>query len=176
MATKAFKAEKIEAVKAKIAKAKVAIVTENKGLSVAKITELRRNLQKENGDYTVIKNTLAKLAIEGTEFEPLAELLTGPVVLALGFEDQVSPAKVIAQFTKDKLNAEKVTVKGGCLDGKLLDAKEVDALAKLPSKEELYAKMLGCVNSPASGIANATNGVLRALVYAMDQVRQQKTA
>ncbi len=62
------------------------------------------------------------------------------------------------------------------MDGKLLDAKEVDALAKLPSKEELYAKMLGCVNSPASGIANATNGVLRALVYAMDQVRQQKTA
>lgn len=176
MATKAFKAEKIEAVKAKIAQAKVAIVTENKGLSVAKITELRRNLQKENGDYTVIKNTLAKLAIEGTEFAPLAELLTGPVVLALGFEDQVSPAKVIAQFAKDKVNAEKVTIKGGCLDGKLLDAKEVDALAKLPSKEELYAKMLGCVNSPASGIANATNGVLRALVYAMDQVRQQKTA
>ena len=176
MATKAFKADKIEAVKEKIAKAKVAIVTENKGLSVEKITTLRRELQKGKGDYTVVKNTLAKLAIQGTEFEPLAELLIGPVVLALGYEDQVSPAKTIAQFAKEKVNADKIAIKGGCLDGKLLDAKEVDALAKLPSREELYAKMLGCVNSPASGIANATNGVLRALVYAVDQVRQQKTA
>lgn len=176
MATKAFKAEKIEAVKAKIAKAKVAIVTENKGLSVQKITSLRRELQKGSGDYTVVKNTLAKLAIQGTEFEPLAELLTGPVVLALGFEDQVSPAKTIAQFAKEKVNADKIAIKGGCLDGKLLDAKDVDALAKLPSKEELYAKMLGCVNSPASGIANSVNAVLRALVYTVDQVKQQKTA
>jgi len=176
MATKAFKAEKIEAVKEKIAKAKVAIVTENKGLSVEKITQLRRELQKENGDYTVVKNTLAKIAIEGTEFAPLAELLTGPVVLALGFEDQVSPAKVIAQFAKDKANADKIAIKGGCLDGALLNVQEVDNLSKLPSKEELYAKMLGCINSPASGIANSTNAVLRALVYALDQVRQQKTA
>lgn len=113
MATKAFKAEKIEAVKEKISKAKVAIVTENKGLSVEKITQLRRELQKQNGDYTVVKNTLAKIALKGTEFEPLAELLTGPIVLALGFEDQVSPAKVIAQFAKDKANTDKIAVKGG---------------------------------------------------------------
>lgn len=176
MATKAFKAEKIEAVKEKIAKAKVAIVTENKGLSVEKITKLRRELQQQNGDYAVVKNTLAKIALKGTEFEPLAELLTGPVVLALGYEDQVSPAKVIAQFTKDKANAEKLAVKGGCLDGALLTAKDVQDLSNLPSKEELYAKMLGCVNSPASGIANSVNAVMRSLVYAIDQVRQQKTA
>lgn len=176
MATKAFKAEKIEAVREKIAKAKVAIVTENKGLSVEKITKLRRELQQGNGDYTVVKNTLAKLAIQGTEFEPLAELLVGPVVLALGYEDQVSPAKTIAQFAKEKVNADKIAIKGGCLDGKLLDVSEVDALAKLPSKEELYAKMLGCVNSPASGIANSVNAVMRALVYALDQVKEQKSA
>ncbi len=176
MATKAFKAEKIEAVREKIAKAKVAIVTENKGLSVEKITKLRRELQKGQGDYTVVKNTLAKLAIQGTEFEPLAELLVGPVVLALGYEDQVSPAKAIAQFAKEKANTDKIAIKGGCLDGKLLNASEVEDLSKLPSKEELYAKMLGCINSPASGIANSTNAVLRALVYTVDQVRQQKTA
>jgi len=176
MATKAFKAEKIEAVREKIARAKVAIVTENKGLSVAKITSLRRELQKGNGDYTVVKNTLAKIAIQGTEFEPLAELLTGPVVLALGFEDQVAPAKTIAQFAKEKTNADKIAIKGGCLDGALLSAQQIDDLSKLPSKEELYAKMLGCVNSPASGIANSVNAVLRALVYTVDQVRQQKTA
>jgi len=176
MATKAFKAEKIEAVREKIARAKVVIVTENKGLSVEKITSLRRELQKQNGDYTVVKNTLAKIALQGTEFEPLAELLTGPVVLALGFEDQVSPAKVIAQFAKDKANTDKIAVKGGCLDGALLTAKDVQYLSSLPSKEELYAKMLGCVNSPASGIANSVNAVLRALVYTVDQVAQQKTA
>ena len=123
-----------------------------------------------------MKNTLAKIALKGTEFEPLAELLTGPIVLALGFEDQVSPAKVIAQFAKDKANTDKIAVKGGCLDGALLTAKDVQYLSSLPSKEELYAKMLGCVNSPASGIANSVNAVLRALVYTVDQVRQQKTA
>lgn len=176
MATKAFKAEKIDAVKEKIEKAKVILVTENKGLSVAKITELRRNLQKENGDFMVVKNTLAKLALKGTEFEPVSELLTGAVVLAFGYEDQVAPAKVLATFTKDKLNASKLEIKGGCLDNKLLSDKEVKDLSQLPSKEELLAKILGSINSPASGIANATNGVLRALVYAMDQVAKQKTA
>lgn len=176
MATKAFKADKIEALKSKIAKAKVAIITENKGLSVERITALRRELQKENGDYAVIKNTLAKIAIKGTEFEAMADLLVGPVALALGFEDQVSPAKIVAKFAKEKVNADKIEVKGGCIDGTVLSVKDVDNLSKLPSKEELYAKMLGCVNSPASGIANSTNAVLRSLVYAIDQVRQQKTA
>lgn len=173
MATKAFKNEKMEMLKEKISKAKVAIVTENKGLSVDQITDLRRQLQKENGDYTVIKNTLAKLVIEGTEFEGISDMLQGPIVLALGYEDQVAPAKVIAKFIKTN---ENVVIKGGVVDGSVMDEKEVNELAKLPSKEELYAKILGSVNSPASGIVMSMNAVMSGLVRAMDQVAKQKTA
>ena len=101
MATKAFKSEKIDAIKAKAEKAQVAILTEYKGYSVEEITNLRRSIQKEGGDYMVTKNTLAKIAFKGTDFEVLTEALTGPVAIAFGFEDQVSPAKAVAKFIKD---------------------------------------------------------------------------
>ena len=173
MATKAFKENKIESIKAKIAKAKVAIVTEYKGFSVDEITTLRRKLQKEGSDYTVTKNTLAKLAVKGTEYEVLTEVMKGPIALALGFADEVSSAKVVANFIKE---AKKGEIIAAALDGKLLSANEAKALANLPSREEIYAKMLGCINSPASGIANATNGIVTQLVRTMAAVRDAKTA
>lgn len=173
MATKAFKTSKIESIKEKLSKAQVAIVTEYRGLSVEEITDLRRKLQKEDGDYTVTKNTLAKIAVKGTEFEVLTDSLKGPIALAFGFKDQVSPAKTVSNFIKEFKKGEIIAA---ALDGKLLSAVEAKALATLPSREELYAKMLGCINSPASGIANATNGVLTQLVRTMAAVRDAKTA
>lgn len=173
MATKAFKTNKIESIKEKLKQAQVAIVTEYRGFSVEEITNLRRKLQKEDGDYTVTKNTLAKIAVQGTQYEVLADVLKGPVALAFGFKDQVSPAKVLASFIKESKKGEIVAA---ALDGKLLSASEAKALATLPSKEEIYAKMLGCINSPASGIANATNGVLTSLVRAVDAVKNTKVA
>lgn len=173
MATKAFKENKIQEIKAKIEKAKVAIVTEYRGLSVEEITTLRRRLQKEDGDYTVTKNTLAKIAVKGTEYEVLTDCFKGPIALAFGFKDQVSPAKAIATFIKE---AKKGEIIAAALDGKLLSAEEAKALATLPSKEEIYAKMLGCINSPASGIANSMNAVLTQLVRTLDAVKDKKTA
>ena len=173
MSTKAFKQEKIEAMKENFAKAKVAVVTEYRGLSVEEITKLRRALQKENSDYMVTKNTLAKVASKGTQFEVLEEVLKGPVAIAFGFADEVAPAKVLKKFIKE---AKKGQIVAAALDGKLLDAKETAVLADLPSKEELYAKMLGCINSPATGIAGAVNAVMSGLVRAMDQVAKQKSA
>ena len=173
MATKEQKNQKIAEIKESFAKAQVAIVTDPTGLTVAEITDLRRKLQKEGADYTVVKNTLAIKAVEGTQYECMGELLKGASAVAFGFNDQVAPAKVLSAFVKE---IEKANFKGGAMDGKLLSADEVKALAKLPSKEELYAKMLGCINSPASGIVGGVNGVMSALVRAIDQVRQQKTA
>lgn len=173
MATKAFKKDKIETFKAQFEKAKVAIVTEYRGLSVEEITKLRRSLQKEDGDYTVTKNTLAKIAVKGTEFEVLADVFKGPIALAFGFKDQVSPAKIMSNFMKETKKGEIIAA---ALDGKLFSAEEAKALATLPSREELYAKMLGCINSPASGIANSTNAVLTSLVRAMAAVRDTKAA
>ena len=173
MSTKAFKQEKIEAMKENFAKAKVAVVTEYRGMTVEEITKLRRALQKENSDYMVTKNTLAKVAAKGTQFEVLEEVLKGPVAIAFGYADEVAPAKVLKKFIKE---AKKGQVIAAALDGKLLNAKETEVLADLPSKEELYAKMLGCINSPATGIAGAVNAVMSGLVRAMDQVAKQKSA
>lgn len=173
LATKAFKQDKVQEIKDVALKAKVAIVSDYRGLSVEEITDLRRRLQKENGEYTVVKNTLAKLAFKDTELEGLEEFLKGPSAIAFGFEDQVSPAKVLTKFIKE---SKKTEIRGGVLDGKALSAAEVKDLSNLPSKEELYAKILGSINSPASGIANAANGVMRALVLAMEEVRKQKEA
>ena len=143
MSTKAFKSEKISQMKEKIEKAKVAIVTDYKGLSVEEITKLRRSIQKEDGDYMVTKNTLAKIAVKGTEYEVLADSLTGPVAIAFGFDDQVAPAKALAKFIKETKKGE---ILAAAMDGKLLSASEAKALATLPSKQEIYAKMLGCIN------------------------------
>lgn len=173
MATKAFKNDKIQAVKESILKAKVAIVTDYRGMTVEEITTLRRQLQKEGADYTVAKNTLAKIAIKDTPFEPLAEYLEGPTAIAFGFSDEVAPAKVLTQFIK---KAKKGEIRGGALDGKALNVSEVKRLAELPSKEELIAKILGSINAPASGLVNTVNGVARALTIAMEEVRKQKEA
>ena len=173
MSTKAFKSEKISQMKEKIEKAKVAIVTDYKGLSVEEITKLRRSIQKEDGDYMVTKNTLAKIAVKGTEYEVLTDALTGPVAIAFGFEDQVAPAKALAKFIKESKKGE---ILAAAMDGKLLSAAEAKALANLPSKQEIYAKMLGCINSPASGIANSINAVMSSLTRAMAAVRDQKSA
>lgn len=173
MSTKAFKNDKVALIKEKFDKAQVAVVSEYTGLSVEEITKLRRELQKEGGDYMVTKNTLAKIAIKGTPYEVLAETLKGPIAIAFGFTDQVAPAKVLSKFIKDTKKGEIIAA---AMDGQLMSAEEAKALANLPSREELYAKMLGCINSPASGIANSVNAVMSSLVRAVAAVRDQKSA
>ena len=173
MSTKAFKQDKVSQIKENIDKAQVAIVTEYKGYSVEEITNLRRSLQKEGGDYMVTKNTLAKLAVKDTPYEVLAETFKGPIAIAFGFGDQVAPAKVLSKFIKD---AKKGEIVAAALDGKLLSAEEAKALATIPSKEEIYAKMLGCVNSPATGIVGSINAVMASLTRAVAAVRDQKSA
>ena len=173
MSTKAFKDEKIEKIKEKVDKAQVAILTNYQGLTVEEITKLRRSIQKGGGDYMVTKNTLTKIAIKDTPYEVLSDSLKGPSAIAFGFEDPVSPAKALSKFIKD---AKKGEIVAAVLEGKLLTAQEAKALANLPTKEELYAKMLGCVNSPATGIVGSINAVMAQLTRAMAAVRDQKSA
>ena len=171
MSTKTFKNEKIEYFKKQFEQAKVAIVTDYRGLSVDEITQLRRALQKENSDFTVTKNTLCKIASKGTNFEAIESLMQGPNAIAFGFGDEVSAAKVVAKFIKENKKGEII---GGVMEGNLLNADEAKKLANMPSREELYAKMLGSINSPASGIVYSVNGVMSALVRAIDAVAKQK--
>ncbi len=173
MATKEFKNEKIEYYKKQFEQAKVAVVAEYRGLSVEEITELRRALQAQQADFTVTKNTLCKVASKGTNFEAIAELMQGPTAIAFGFHDEVAPAKVLTKFIKENKKGE---ILGAVLDGKVLSADEAKKLASIPSREELIAKMLGSINSPASGLVYSVNGVMSALVRAIAAVRDQKQA
>lgn len=171
MATKQFKNEKVELYKKQFADAKVAVVADYKGLTVEEITELRRSLQDNKADLTVTKNTLCKLASKGTDFEAIAEFMHGPTAIAFGFGDEVGAAKVLNKFIKENKKGE---ILGAVLDGNVLSADEAKKLASMPSKEELIAKILGSINSPASGIVNSVNGVMSALVRAVAAVRDGK--
>ena len=173
MATKEFKNEKIAHYKSQFEKAKVAVVTDYRGLTVEEITELRRGLQANSADLTVTKNTLCKVASKDTNFEAVSELMQGPTAIAFGYADEVGAAKVLAKFIKENKKGE---ILGAVLDGKVLSADEAKKLASMPSKEEIYAKILGSINSPVTGIVYSVNGVMSALVRAIAAVRDTKQA
>ena len=156
MATKAFKEQKIAHIKESAQKAKVAIVTNYKGLSVEEITNLRRALQKAGADYTVTKNTLAKIAMKGTDFEVLADSMKESTAIAFGFEDEVSAAKVVYAFAKDH---DKLTVKAGIVDGKVTSEKDLKALSTLPNKEGMLSMLLSVLQAPIRNLACAIKAV-----------------
>lgn len=125
------------------------VVTENKGLTVADVTELRRRVRAAGATYKVAKNRLASLALHGTQFDGILPLLKGPTALAWS-EDPVAVAKVIVEFAKTN---EKLVVLGGALGSQTLDANGVKALAALPSLDELRAQLVGMISTPATRIA-----------------------
>jgi len=171
MATKEFKNSKIEYYKKQFEDAKVAVVADYRGLTVEEITKLRRDLQAQKSDLTVTKNTLCKVASKGSNFEVIAELMQGPTAIAFGYGDEVSAAKTLAKFIKENKKGEIV---GAVLENKVLSKEETNKLAQMPSREEMYAKILGSLKSPASGLVYATSGVMSSLVRALNALKEQK--
>jgi large subunit ribosomal protein L10 len=127
----------------------VVIVTRNKGLTVAQLTNLRRKAREAGASFKVSKNRLTRLALNGTEYEGLGAMLTGPCAITTS-EDPVAAAKVIANFAKD---FDKLEILGGAMGKTVLDPSGVKALAELPSLDELRAKIIMLVNAPATKIA-----------------------
>lgn len=170
----AQKKETVEALKSELQNATITVVADYRGLTVAELTELRRELFKQDAKFTVAKNTLTKHAIQDSDMQELDALLKGPTALLVGQADQVGPVKTFTQFlTKGKKANE---IRGGFLDGKLLSPAEVEQLAKLPPIEELRGKLVGAINAPLSGLVGALNSPLSGLVYVLDQVAKQKQA
>jgi large subunit ribosomal protein L10 len=128
------------------------VVTQQTGLSVGEVSQLRRNMRDAGAQYRVTKNRLARRALEGTKFEALQALFTGPTAIAFS-EDPVAAAKVCVEFAKKN---EKLTIVGGGLDGEQLDTGQITALAKLPSLDELRAILIGLVQAPATKLAVVT--------------------
>ena len=161
--------------KEKLTTSKGAVLTSYKGLTVAQDTELRRALREAGVDYHVVKNTMMRIAAKDAGLDALAEHLEGTTALATS-EDAVAPAKVIVKFIKDnKLeDTEVLTIKVGLVEGKVIDVNEVKALAALPSREVLIAKLLGSMQAPISGTVGVLSGIIRNAVYVFEAVRKQK--
>jgi large subunit ribosomal protein L10 len=132
---------------AKMAKAKAAILAEPKGLNVATVTELRRKCREAQVEYRIVKNTLAIRAAKGTDLEQLSEKFVGPTALILSYDDVVAPAKILADFMKDR---ENFALRIAVIQGKVIDVKGIMALAKLPGLLELRSKIAGVIAQPAS--------------------------
>lgn len=162
--------------KEQLESAKGVVLTSYKGLTVAQDTELRRELREAGVSYHVVKNTMFRIAAKEAGIEGIEEHLEGTTAFAFSTEDAVAPAKVICGFIKkNKLeDAEVLTVKVGMVEGKVIGVDEVKALAALPSREELIAKLLGSMNAPISNTVNVLQGVIRNAVYVLDAIRSQK--
>ena len=127
------------------------VVCHYKGLTVSEITDFRAQLRAEGGSFKVTKNTLAKLASEGTSYEGLKDLFTGPTGIAVS-NDPVAAAKVVNDYAKEN---SKLEILGGAMGDSALDLAGVKAVAAMPSREELIASIVGCIGAPASNIAGA---------------------
>ena len=141
------------------------------GLTVEKDTKLRAQMRENGAKYTVVKNTLLKLAFAETDFEQVNGQLVGNTALAYNNDDLVGLAKLIRDFAKEN-NA--FQFKGGVVEGKVIDVDDLDALATMPSKEELVAKLMYMLNFPVQGLAVALSGITRSFVVVLDQIKQQK--
>jgi large subunit ribosomal protein L10 len=161
----------VETLAAKIQEAKTIVLADYRGLTVEQDTQMREAFRKEGIEYKVYKNTLTKLAAKKNNITGLDVFLEGPTAIAFSNTDPVAPAKLLAEFAK-KFN--KLELKAGVVEGKVIDEKGVKELASLPSREELVAKMLGSLNAPISGFVNVLNGNLRGLVVALNAIKEQK--
>ncbi len=144
------KEQLVSQVREKLMNAKCVVVTHQTGLTVSEVSDLRRQMRGAGTEFKVLKNTLAKIAVQGTHLEGISSLLEGPTALAFSAEDAIAPAKVAAKFANKN---DRLKLVGGYLDGQVLDANGVDALAKLPSLDELRSKILAVLNTPATRIA-----------------------
>ena len=162
--------------KERLQTAKGAVFTSYKGLTVAQDTELRRTLREACVSYHVVKNTMTRIAAKEIGLDELCDQLEGTTALAVSAEDAGAPAKAICDFMKkNKLeDAGILTLKAGVLDGRVIDVAEVKALADLPSREILLAKLLGSMQSPIAGTVHVRQGVIRNAVYVLEAIRKQK--
>lgn len=164
-AKKAQVAELVEALKG----ATTGVLVDYRGLTVEEDTKLRNNLRAAGVQYFVVKNTLLRLATKETGLEELDSILHGPTALAIS-EDAVAPAKVLADYAKEN---EKLELKSGFMDGKVLSMDELKQLAKTPSKETLIAKIMGSLNSPISGLARLLNTIAEGGVEIPDLIAKK---
>ena len=170
--TKEQKKDAVQLLKKRLTDANATVFTNFDGLTVMETNELRNILRKEKIKYTVAKKSLLKVALKDINIEGIdVDALEGGLGMASGFSDEVLPAKLLDTFAKKH---EAVKLIGGIFNGKFINTKEVIALAKLPSKQELFAKLVWLVQYPTSGFVNVLAGSLRSFLYTLNAIKEKK--
>lgn len=163
----------VQELKEKLLNTKGAVLVNNRGMNVALDTKLRRKMREAGIEYRVVKNTLTRIAAKDAGIQGMETYLEGPTVIAMSATDPVAPAKLLSDFIKEN-KLQVLEIKAGLVEGKVIDSNGVKALASLPPREVLIAKMLGSMQAPISGLVNVLHGNIRNLVYALEAVRKQK--
>lgn len=166
------KAVLIEAVKARAEKASFTVITDFKGMTVEELTNLRVSLRKAGGEYLVVKNTLARIALTDGAHDAIKDKFHDNCGVAFGFDDPVAVAKALSDFAKQSKLFE---LRCASLDGKAMDAAQIDALAKLPGREQLLGQLLGTMNAVPTNFVSLFANMVRGLLYALKGIEDQKT-
>lgn len=171
MQTKEQKKKLVKELSQKLKDSKATVFSDFKGMNVKDMTILRKELREKGIDFQVLKKTLLGVALKKVSLEMDTKKLEGQIAVAISSQDEVDAAKIIAKNSKSKKNLKIV---GGLLGLKALSKEEVLALSKLPSKEELLAKLVGTINAPVSGLVNVLAGNLRGLVQTLKAIGEKK--
>ncbi len=170
--TKQKKQEISRDIAERLKKAKSVVFTSFNALTVKENETLRVELGKEDSEYYAAKKTLLARTLNDAKIEVDAREFDGQVAVTFGYADEVAPAKVLAKFVKD--TDGRISFLGGILDGKFIDAAGIKQFASLPSKEELYAKLVGSINAPVSGFVNVLAGNLRSFMNVLSAIKDTK--
>ena len=165
------KAQTVAAVHQLLKSAKMAIVTDYRGLSVAQMTNLRRDIRGAAGEYQVIKNTLVRRALKDTAFGDLDKLLEGPNGWVFAYDDPVVLSKALIKFADGN---DKLAIKGGVFEGRFMEPAEVKVLSQMPSKPELQAKLLAMINAPATQLLRTIQEPGAQVVRLLESLRKSK--
>ena len=158
----------VAALTEKLKNASAGVLVDYSGTTVATDTELRRKLREAGVEYSVIKNTLLRFAVNNVGFEALDTHLNGTTAIAISENDPVAAAKIFKEYADKKDST--IRIKAGFVDGKVIGAEEVNALAELPSREALVAQVLGTMQAPITGLANVLNANIRGLAVALQAI------
>ena len=173
-ARKEQKAEQVELLTEKLRKAKVALLTDYRGLTVTQLQDLRGRLRNGDVEYRVVKNTLARRAAEAAGVPALQAELEGPVAIAFGYDDLSLPSKLINEFVRT--TRLKLDVKGGLVEGRVFSPDQVKQLADLPSRETLLAQLLGTLQSPVAQLVGIMQTPVQQLLGVLDAYRSKLEA
>ena len=165
------KGEVMEKLRGKASTASIAIVTDFKGLKVEEVTPLRVKLRESGVDYHVVKNTLARIALDGTPHSVLNDSLKDCCAIAFTAGDPVAAAKILVEFEK---GAKNFSTRVASLEGKFLSSAQIDELAKLPGREVLLARALGTMNAVPTNFVGLFANILRNFLYALNAIKDQK--